>query len=89
MLKNFGYSWPEKFDCSRFPVGGKPGVLCVGDSSQTGFTDDELEHFQTSTPVAPRRPGEYEKMMDFKCPVQLQMPRDMEYKLYIGRDQVR
>ena len=60
----------------------------MGDSTHTkGFSDSELEHMKTST-SKPSRPTDFSQMMDFRCPVQLQMPKEYGYRLKIGRDQV-
>ena len=29
IMKQFDYSWPAEFECSKFPVGGNPEELCV------------------------------------------------------------
>ena len=86
VMSQFDYPWPSYFDCNNFPVGGKPDELCVGNSQHTSFSDSDLERMKTST-YKPSRPGDIQ--MNFECPVQLQMPDDYEYKLYIGHDQVR
>ncbi len=91
LMRKFDFPWPKEFECSRFPVGGKPGEVCVGDSNHTArFPDggDLREHFRTSTERPLGRPREFGDMSNFKCPVQLQVAKELEYKLFIGEDQV-
>ena len=94
VMLQFDFPWPAEFDCNKFPIGGKPDELCVGDtdSQMVGVSDERLERYRTSSPPpgpsTGRRPGDYSQMMNFRCPVQLQMPPELEYRLLIGRDQV-
>ena len=34
IMKQFDYSWPAEFECSKFPVGGNPERLCVGETDE-------------------------------------------------------
>ena len=43
IMKQFDYSWPAEFECSKFPVGGNPEQLCVGDT--TDLNVDRIEDF--------------------------------------------
>jgi len=96
IMRQFDYSWPAEFECSKFPVGGNPEQLCVGDT--TDLNVDRIEDFSKTLsnggaiglggrgqlPSSPQGG----KSSDFKCPVYLQMPHEYEYKLLIGTDQV-
>ena len=43
IMKQFDYSWPAEFECSKFPVGGNPERLCVGDTDE--LTVGRIEDF--------------------------------------------
>ena len=43
IMRQFDYSWPAEFECSKFPVGGNPEQLCVGDT--TDLNVDRIEDF--------------------------------------------
>ncbi len=61
--------------------------------STPNLSNEDLERIRTASAAAggsraPTRPDDFSRMMDFKCPVQLQMPPELEYELHIGHDQV-
>ena len=39
IMKQFDYSWPAEFECSKFPVGGNPEELCVSGEITTDLND--------------------------------------------------
>jgi frizzled protein 1/7 len=84
LMIRFGYLWPNAFDCSTFPIGGRPDDLCVGRMNSSMPNNNDLEKFRTSTAL-PRLPNAYEDMMDFVCPSQLAAPRDLDYSLRVGQ----
>ena len=43
IMKQFDYSWPAEFECSKFPVGGNPEQLCVGDTTASDLNIDRIE----------------------------------------------
>merc|ERR1719188_1032283 len=92
IMKQFDYSWPAEFECSKFPVGGNPERLCVGgieDFSKTisNGGPGSLGGGRGQDPSSSLG-GNPSRTSDFKCPVQLEMPHEYEYKLLIGTDQV-
>jgi frizzled protein 1/7 len=103
VMLQFDYPWPAEFECSKFPVGGTPDELCVGDADQTELTFSTANSggrvvpamvpaTDTGSSSAGAGAGlgggaggsssgassggapTYSQSMDFKCPVQLQMP---------------
>ncbi len=98
MLK-FDYPWPPEFECSKFPVAGNAEELCVGNDQTTlsgidlkdpsdsgGHPSSSFSGGRDRTGGGGGRHDNY--AMDFKCPVQLQTPPELEYRLRIGSDQV-
>jgi len=83
LMEQFGFTWPEKLDCEKFPPTGS-GKLCVGDNNGGEISDEDLRSHATSRPDVPERPTRYEDMQDFVCPAPLKVPPDHEYKLSIG-----
>lgn len=84
LMKSFGYSWPDAFDCSKLPIDGG-AELCMGRNS-SGVDDRKLESFKTST-ISPGIPNKYDEGFVI-CPAQLKAPKDKDYSLAVGDVQV-
>lgn len=89
-MKKFNYDWPEPFQCHKFPLDGVDGQPCLnkpGLNNANGPFWGQSPRQGNSPPIT-SRPGRGDTLANFTCPVQLQMPREFEYRLHIGRDQV-
>ena len=75
LMNKFGFKWPEKLECSKFPV-AKKGVLCAAQND-------------TTAPAAPPPPPDPYPPPDgkdygFVCPVQFRVPKGLSYRLRVG-----
>ena len=84
LMNKFGFQWPANLACSNFPD-PVDGQLCVGDG-RAG-----VPRVADRPRPPPRPPGhtsdtEYSAQagMRFKCPKQLQVEQELEYRLHIG-----
>lgn len=86
IMTNYGLPWPENLDCDRFPLSSEK-QLCI--DNKTG----EVEG-RTSRPPVVYDNGVSQKSdvlgiprgrdHGFVCPLQLTVPRGLEYKLRVG-----
>ena len=68
-MNQFGFQWPEKLNCDRFPM-DQDEEMCIGENLKTPVT---------TPPVSREIIG-----MDFQCPTHFQIPSDMKYELQVG-----
>lgn len=67
LMRQYGFVWPERMDCSKLPVYGEKGKLCMdrniteGSSGaggdQTSHTQDRNPDRNTPSPTGNRKPG--------------------------------
>jgi len=100
LMIQFGFTWPDEFNCERFPEEDQSDVVCVVDGSRSRISDGDLQRVRTSTLGPPGLPpgfgspglvpfnGREDSSASFKCPVQLRQPPELEYHLRVGPDQV-
>nr|XP_045603881.1 frizzled-2-like [Procambarus clarkii] len=79
LMNKFGFQWPESLDCNKFPAGPHE-ELCVGENS----TSPPASSFPVPDPE-PRPPiGPQYAGKDFQCPAHFKVPKQQEYKLWVG-----
>ncbi|CAB0036203.1 unnamed protein product [Trichogramma brassicae] len=98
LMRNFGFSWPETMECSKFPENGGP-VLCVGknESTPTEMPPQEdvrlLPEFHPSWAANIPKPFSNNGLVSlfpgvrdlgFVCPVQFKVPHGLGYSLKVG-----
>ncbi|KAF0296096.1 Frizzled-1 [Amphibalanus amphitrite] len=72
LMNKFGFKWPEKLECSKFPEAG-PNVLCAAQNESSS---------PAATPPTSLQPPHDGK--DFVCPVQFRVPKGLSYRLRVG-----
>ncbi|XP_063529167.1 frizzled-7-B [Cydia strobilella] len=91
LMANFGFSWPDYLDCSKFPVATDEHVICVGDNNATHDSRKPTEHkhrkvdYKSNIERDPAKlPGA--KDYGFVCPAQFEVPKslDLDYSLIVG-----
>lgn len=90
IMNNFGFSWPENLECSKFPEANNENVICFGDNNAT----HESRKFESRLPKVDyksniqRDPAKLHGAKDygFVCPIQFKVPKnlDLEYSLKVG-----
>eukprot|EP00094_Tigriopus_californicus_P011022 TCALIF_10633-PA protein Name:"Similar to FZD1 Frizzled-1 (Gallus gallus)" AED:0.08 eAED:0.08 QI:0/0/0/0.8/1/1/5/0/575 len=98
IMNQFNYDWPDAFACHHFPPDGTEGQPCMNkpllNQAQQPLYESswaQLPNYGHSPQITARPavgPGRGGALANFTCPVQLQMPREFEYRLHIGSDQV-
>ncbi|KAI5641543.1 frizzled/Smoothened family membrane region domain-containing protein [Phthorimaea operculella] len=90
LMINFGFSWPEHLECSKFPVATDENVICFGDkntthesrktTSETKLPKVDYKNFILD-PTKVRGAKDY----GFVCPDQFKVPKhlDLEYSLRV------
>lgn len=78
-LKQFEISWPEAFECSKFPENTN-NALCVSDPNSSTTATPTIKN----TPVPSNKNVEKHRDIGFVCPVQLQIPPGNGYSLWVG-----
>jgi len=72
LMNKFGFKWPEKLECSKFPELA-PGVLCAAQNDTS------------SPPATP--PTDFQPPLngkEFVCPVQFRVPKGLSYRFRVG-----
>lgn len=91
ILQDFGFKWPDYFECSRFPASDDKN-LCVGDNNATHKSRKPVTtrlpkvDYKTKIEVNPSKDAKGAKDYGFVCPIQYKLPRnlDMDYSLKVG-----
>lgn len=91
IMIDFGFSWPEYLECSKFPVVTDETVICVGYNNATH------ESRKATKPKLPKVDYKFDidrdptkllgaKDLGFVCPVHFKIPKnlDLEYSLKVG-----
>lgn len=91
LMIDYGFSWPEHLECSRFPVATDENVICVGENNVTHKskkpTEAKLPKVDFKSNIE-RDPSKLHSAKDygFVCPVHFKVPKslDLEYSLKVG-----
>lgn len=98
LMNNFGFTWPENFDCERFPEAGKQD-LCFGEndtSSSTppstpsqypiGFPNKGFGRLPTGNEdhISRLYPPDNARDFGFVCPLQFKVPKNQDYSFRVG-----
>lgn len=91
LMNDFGFQWPETFECSKFPLPSSgPDSLCVGDNEEGGKSST-LSPMIESNFGKDLRPGvsypnlpENAKDYGFVCPLHFKIPPGLDYELKVG-----
>jgi len=78
LMKQFGYNWPDAFDCSKLPLDGD-GEICM-QKNTPNIPNESVHKAPSSGQTYPKTPNDG---MDFICPAQLKAPQDRDYSLRV------
>ena len=94
LMKQFGYDWPDAFDCSKLPTGSGEEI-CLRKDSSTGSSGNpgipnefDLQRHKP-TLEDPKFPETSDEGMDFICPAQFSAPQDLDYSLRVYQTTAR
>lgn len=98
LMNNFGFPWPDNFDCDKFPESGKSD-LCFGENDTSSSTSPSTPsqypigfpktHFGRH-PIINEDPRHYSDLPNgardfgFVCPLQFKVPPSQDYSLRVG-----
>ncbi|XP_078700419.1 frizzled-2-like [Branchiostoma floridae x Branchiostoma belcheri] len=84
LMNKFGFQWPESLECSKFPVQGTPGKICVG--------ENRTEQIPTAVPTANNgnssavTENPIRKDYGFYCPRELKVSPALGYSFLGAKD---
>lgn len=91
LMMKFGYSWPENLECSKYPEAAD--TICVGKNNTENERNAERGVDRGSSPRRPLveyrgqgGPPPGTSNIGFVCPMQLRVPKGLDYALKIGDD---
>lgn len=85
LMNKFGFQWPVQLQCHNFPVHGA-GQICVGQNTSEGVGDGDPAPSDAATARLVTLPPPPEQSQHFICPLQLQVPSQLQYHLLGSRD---